>query len=265
MLPPQWRFGSSYNVKKLGRLDIPGGGQVVVQDGYAYVGHMLPPLGTSIVDVRDPKNPRIVAQFLPPPPVCHIRRGSGVTVCSSLIRRSCAALPTTPTSSRAFAFSTFESGNPRLVSTWKCAGVGVHRFDIDDRYAYLAAELEGFRGRIVTILDLKNPERPEEVGHWWMKGQWAEGGEEPTWPGRRHRCHHPLRRGDRLYTSYWHGGFVILDISEPGATRPVCELRARLEPALPMPDEHGVADPWDEFMGRSGFRGCAPTRRCRTG
>ena len=44
------------------------------------------------------------------------------------------------------------------------------------------------------------------------------GGERPTWEGTAHRCHHPIRAGNRLYTSYWHGGFVILgidDISKP--------------------------------------------------
>jgi hypothetical protein len=30
-------------LKQLGRLDIPGGGQVVVVGHYAYVGHMKPP------------------------------------------------------------------------------------------------------------------------------------------------------------------------------------------------------------------------------
>ena len=45
------------NIRRLGHLDIPGGGQVVVQDGYAFIGHMKPPMGTSIIDVRDPANP----------------------------------------------------------------------------------------------------------------------------------------------------------------------------------------------------------------
>src|SRR5262245_26780519 len=49
------------NLRRLGHLDMPGGGQVVVADGYAYVGHMRPPHGTSIIDVRDPMRPRIVA------------------------------------------------------------------------------------------------------------------------------------------------------------------------------------------------------------
>ncbi len=38
------------NIRRLGHLDIAGGGQVVVQEGYAYVGHMDPPMGTSIIE-----------------------------------------------------------------------------------------------------------------------------------------------------------------------------------------------------------------------
>jgi hypothetical protein len=51
------------NIRRLAHLDLPGGGQVVVQDGYAYVGHMKPPCGTTILDVRDPKNPKIAAEI----------------------------------------------------------------------------------------------------------------------------------------------------------------------------------------------------------
>lgn len=53
----------SKNIKRIGELDIPGGGQIVVEDGYAYIGHMKPPYGTTIVDVRDPRNPKIVAEI----------------------------------------------------------------------------------------------------------------------------------------------------------------------------------------------------------
>jgi len=52
------------NVRRIGHLDLPGGGQVSVQNGYAYVGHMRPPHGTSIIDVRDPANPKIAAQIM---------------------------------------------------------------------------------------------------------------------------------------------------------------------------------------------------------
>ena len=60
--------------------------------------------------------------------------------------------------------------------------------------------VEGYVGNIVMILDLADPAKPREVGRWWMPGQWTAGGETPTWHGTDHRCHHPIRRGDRLYT-----------------------------------------------------------------
>ena len=51
------------NMRRIGHLDLPGGGQVVVDGKYAYVGHMKPPHGTSILDVSDPAKPRLVAQL----------------------------------------------------------------------------------------------------------------------------------------------------------------------------------------------------------
>ena len=51
------------NVERVSRLDIPGGGQVEVNGDYAYVGHMEPPHGTSIVDVSDPRKPRLVSKI----------------------------------------------------------------------------------------------------------------------------------------------------------------------------------------------------------
>jgi hypothetical protein len=102
--------------------------------------------------------------------------------------------------------------------------MGVHRFTFDGRYAYISPEMEGYIGTIVMILDLLDPSHPQEVGRWWMLGQWIAGGEVPTWKGRGHRCHHPIRHGDRLYVSYWYGGLVILDISDMSRPRWVSGL-----------------------------------------
>jgi hypothetical protein len=110
---------------------------------------------------------------------------------------------------------------PKLITHWETTDKpgpryarGVHRFDFDGRYAYISPTMDGYVGNIVMILDLKDPARPEEVGRWWMPGQWTAGGETPTWKGDAHKCHHPLRYGNRLYTSYWQGGLVILDIDD---------------------------------------------------
>ena len=72
--------------------------------------------------------------------------------------------------------------------------MGVHRFTFDGRYAYISTEQEGYVGTIVMILDLKDPTKPQEIGRWWMEGQWTGGGETPNWKAKNHRCHHPIRR-----------------------------------------------------------------------
>ena len=62
------------NIRRVGHLETQGGGQVVVQDGYAYIGHMKPPMGTSIIDVRDPANPTVVAHVEPPDDFSHTHK-----------------------------------------------------------------------------------------------------------------------------------------------------------------------------------------------
>src|SRR6185436_14523682 len=55
----------SKNTTRLGHLDLPGAGQVRVVGNYAYVGHLpnRAQLGTSILDVSDPRKPRMVSQI----------------------------------------------------------------------------------------------------------------------------------------------------------------------------------------------------------
>ena len=51
------------NVRRLGHLDLPGAGQVTVRGSHAYVGHIpnAHHLGTSIIDIGDPRQPRVIA------------------------------------------------------------------------------------------------------------------------------------------------------------------------------------------------------------
>ena len=136
-------------------------------------------------------------------------------------------------------FDVSDPSRPREITFWRCGGAGVHRFTFDGRYAYLSPEMDGYVGNIVLILDLADPSRPQEVGRWWMPGQWTAGGETPTWKGRHHRCHHPIRLGNRLYVSYWHGGFVILDIEDMSRPRLVSGLD--WSPPVPAADAHRAA------------------------
>ena len=134
-----------------------------------------------------------------------------------------------------------DPSKPKQITRWETSGTGCHRYDLQGNLLFTSATLDGYVGTIVMIFDLKDPAKPQEVGRWHMPGQWTAGGETPTWKGTAHRCHHPLRQGNRLYVSYWQGGFVILDIaicrsrnSSPASTgrrhsraRPIARCRSR--------------------------------------
>ena len=179
------KFGVSKKIKQIGRIDLPGGGSVVVENGYAYVGHIDPPLGTSIIDVRDPKHPKVIAQLEVPEGIhSHKVRVSGDVMLVNYERFKTKKEP----QGGLKVFDISDRTRPRESAFFKAAAKGVHRFTFDGRYAYFSPAMEGYVGNIVMILDLKNPSRPEEVGRWWMAGQWIGGGETPTWEIGRASC-----------------------------------------------------------------------------
>ncbi|MGH8637208.1 MAG: hypothetical protein ACREUZ_08765, partial [Burkholderiales bacterium] len=63
----------SHNITRLSHLDLPGAGQVYVAGQYAYVGHITNKerLGTSIVDVSDPRKPKLLSQIFLDDPDSH--------------------------------------------------------------------------------------------------------------------------------------------------------------------------------------------------
>jgi hypothetical protein len=63
----------SHNVKRLAHMELTGAGQVYVEGGYAYIGHLTnkEKLGTSILDITDPRKPRMVSQIFLDDPGSH--------------------------------------------------------------------------------------------------------------------------------------------------------------------------------------------------
>jgi hypothetical protein len=122
---------------------------------------------------------------------------------------------------------------PKLIHHQFTGGIGVHRFDMDERYAYISTEMEGFVGNILVTYDMRDPARPQEVSRWWMTGQHIAGGETPMWSGKRHRLHHALRFGNEMWASCWHGGFRIVDIADIAKPRTVASYN--YHPPFPEP------------------------------
>ena len=236
--------GTGVGLRQVGFVDCAGGGQVVVASGMAYVAHMRSPHGTSVYDVRDPRNCRELARIaMPPGTHSHkVRVENGLMIVNHELNHA----DTNPVPDGWHGgigiYDVSTPSKPREITRWSTKGTGVHRFDFDGRYCYMSPTLEGYVGNIVMIMDLKDPARPTEVGRWWEPGQWIAGGEKPTWAKTEHRCHHPLRMGNRLYTSYWLAGFHILDIDDMSKPRRVSGLD--WSPPYPCPTHTALPIPF---------------------
>jgi hypothetical protein len=250
----------SRGLKRIGRLDIPGGGQVTVDGRYAYVGHMKPPHGTSIVDIADPKHPKLLTTVMLPDNFSHthkvrvagdvmivnvemndrhyLRKGEKIPQARTKLEAKLGRPPDdaelaaeigakpadipvlTEALQRGYRDGGFrvydisDRKNPRLLTHHRTHGFGVHRFDMDARYAYISTEMEGYVGNILVIYDIKEPGKPEEVSRWWMPGQHLAGGEKPTWSGYKNRLHHALRHKDQMWAAVWNAGMRVIDISD---------------------------------------------------
>ena len=136
---------------------------------------------------------------------------------------------------------------PKLIHNQLTGGIGVHRFDMDERYAYISTEMDGFIGNILVTYNLCDPKKPQEVSRWWIPGQNIAAGEKPSWSGKRHRLHHALRFGDEMWASCWHGGFRIVDISD--ISKPKTAASYNYHPLFPEPT-HTVMPVPDKIGGK---------------
>jgi len=109
---------------------------------------------------------------------------------------------------------------------------GSHHFNFQGDYLFIGTEYAGFVGRILVILDLRDPKQPREVAKWWLPGQKTpEEDAQRDWvmppifsspivrraDGKWNRyvgMHYVTLDGDRAYLSYHQAGLVTLDISD---------------------------------------------------
>lgn len=209
---------SAKNVTPVGHLDIDGGGIVQIHGNYAYIGHMEAGAkgGTSIVDVSNPKSPKLVSRIFCPSGVhSHkVRVDDELQIMMVNYEKSGSPSPTQPLGLAIYDIS--NKAKPELLTVWSDGGRGVHRmtYDRNLKYAYLGADVKDYNGAIVVVLDLHNPKAPTEVARWWLPGQGP--GEsfayDPFWTGIAgdFRTHHPIVGADgNFYIGYWNGGHVI--------------------------------------------------------
>ncbi|MFQ5894794.1 MAG: LVIVD repeat-containing protein, partial [Nitrospinota bacterium] len=206
--------------------------QVVEGRWYLYLAHFWTP-GWSVVEVTDPARPELL-EFLPGPPntwTLQVQVADGKMITSlERIPPGWGGDPEGPHEEGIYIWDVAEPARPRRLGHWRTGASGTHRNHYDGgRYVHCAGGAPGFRGNIYRIVDIADPERPVEVGRWWLPEQWEAGGGSPSFP--RVGLHGPAYAlGQRAYLSYMEGGMIVLDISDPSLPRLVSRLT--FSPAL---------------------------------
>lgn len=241
----------------------PDGQQIVLDRGFAYIGHIWSD-GFTVMDVRDPANPR-PAGFFPSPPntwSLHLQAADGLllVVHARHVFRSAAArdergyyqptLGEEPAatgdawSSGIAVYDVSIPGSPREIGFMPVGGVGPHRiWYAGGRWAYASIKFDGFTDHVFATIDLRDPARPEIAGRWWLPGMHRAAGETPDWPLARGRygLHHPTIGGTLAFCAWRDAGLVILDVADPTAPRLVAWRRwappfgGGTHNALPLP------------------------------
>ncbi len=239
---------ASSNIRHLSRMELPGGGQIVIQGNFAFVGHQNGPEGTTILDISDPRKPKILSRLMTPNFVTHTHK---VRVVDDLMFTNSEWQPGTARAKfedPGFGiYHVKDKSNPKLVKFMRTYGKGVHRFDLDESYAYISTEAEGFVGNILVIYDIRDPANPTEAGRWWLAGQNVAAGETPHPKGTDHKLHHAMRAGNEMYAGCWMSGVAIIDISDIGKPRTLSHVE--YNPPHPEPTHTFLKAPF-EIDGR---------------
>jgi hypothetical protein len=211
----------------------------------------------SVIDVRDPRNPRTV-NGIPTPTgswALHLQTHGDLMLVINEFNFYAAytdekdyyGRSINDTFGREFTagirvFDISSPAEPREIGFMPVDGKGVHRIWWDGgRYAYASIMPWGFTDHIFGVVDLIDPTHPVEVGRWWFPGMWADGGETPTWTNRW-ALHHAVVAEDIAYCGWRDGGLVLLDVSDP--TKPSMISHRNWAPpfgggthsGLPLPD-----------------------------
>lgn len=218
-------------MRLVGHCDLDGHGDgmhINLCGGYAFFAHMGNG-GTSIIDVRDPTDPRVV-RHMPAPPNTHSHK---VQIVDDIMLVNRERLPDAfggsavrPWAAGLSVYDVSDPRDPREIAYWACGGRGVHRMTYwSQPYVYVAGRATDVHKKFLMVLDLNDPTHPVEVGRWWYEGMHRGEWERRSWgDDRTMQLHHVVPRDDRLYGGMCDGGVVVLNISDPTAPRLVSRL-----------------------------------------
>jgi hypothetical protein len=232
------------NMKLIGHSDQggrPDGVQLMVNKGYVFTGHMFSK-GFSVIDVRDPRQPKPATYIAAPPNTWNIHLQTHEDLLLVVNARDMFAAPEFQDESVYYkgalgekvgtadavqaaerdwtaGMSVFDIANPeepRKIGFMPIEGVGIHRiWYVGGRWAYVSVLLDGFTDYIFMTVDMSDPTKPTEAGRYWLPGMNTAAGETPDWePTRRNGLHHAIVHGDTAYGAWRDAGLVMIDVAD---------------------------------------------------
>jgi hypothetical protein len=257
------------NMKLLGHSDQGGradGVQIMVHRGYAYIGHIFSK-GFSVVDVRDPANPKPVG-YVPAPAntwSLHLQAHDDlllvVNAKDMFAQPELAdeknyykgktdfhahAAPTRRDWSAGLAvYDIAKPEAPRQIGFMPVEGGGLHRlWYVGGRWAYASALIDGFTDYILITIDMADPAKPKETGRFWLPGMNHAAGETPSWPSPtgRYGLHHAIIDGDIAYCSWRDACLAVVDVADRAHPKLIVHRNwcppfgGGTHNALPLPD-----------------------------
>jgi hypothetical protein len=228
------------NMRIVGHTDQNGRGdgqQIMVRNGYAYIGHVCS-RGFSVVDVRDPTKPKTVNYIENPSNTWSLHLQVHDDLLLLVHGRDMFSQPEmadernyykpkagrhdkhgTPKvrnwSAGMAVFDISKPAEPRQIGFMPVDGTGLHRiWYTGGRWAYASAMIEGFTDYILVTIDMKNPKKPKMVGRYWLPGMNRAEGEKANWPlpQGRYGLHHAVVHDDFAYCAWRDGCLAVVDV-----------------------------------------------------
>ena len=261
----------AYNLKIIGHSDQggrPDGVQLMVNKEYAITGHMFSD-GFSVIDVRDPRNPKPVHYEPSAPNTWNIHLQTAGDLMLVINAKNMFAAEEFQNEAEYYSgqigkkvgtadaeqphernwkagmtvYNIANPAEPKEIAFMPVDGGGIHRlWYTGGDWAYASVLLDGFTDYIFMTIDISDPTKPKEAGRYWLPGMNAADGEMPDDASRRGGLHHAIIHGDRAYGAWRDAGLVIMDISD--RTNPTLITHKNWSPpygggthnALPLPD-----------------------------
>jgi len=229
------------NMRLVGQSDQGGrcdGVQIMVHRGYAYIGHIFSK-GFTVVDVRDPSNPKVVKYVAAPPNTWTLHLQAFDDLLLVIHNKDMFAQPELADEKNYYkgsvdhhakqessgqnwsagmaVYDISKPDDPKQIGFMPVAGTGLHRlWYVGGRWAYASALLDGFSDYILITIDMQDPKRPVMAGKYWLPGMNVAAGEKANWPTKNGRfgLHHAIIKDDIAYCSWRDACLAVVDVKD---------------------------------------------------